>query len=161
MRAGWWAQRAARRVRRDLATGSLDHLAVLPPPPLPGACRPRVVKVLGLRRDTCLVRAAVLQEWDLVHGRPRDLVIGVTAPGSGFQAHAWLDGDPPAATGGFDEFTRRPPRARAAPQSGEHMAGGAPQTGGHSARPASGLRRSARAGRPQPVKQEGKVGPGS
>lgn len=123
----------------DLAADGLDHLAVLPPPPLPKGCRPRVVAVLGVRRDTCLVRAAVLQAWDLGHGRPRDLIIGVAAPGPGFRAHAWLDGDPPAATDGLDEFTRRPPLPRRA----------------------SSERRSARAGGPQPVQQEGKVGPGS
>ncbi len=137
MRAVWWAQRAARRVRRDLAAGSLDHLDVLPAPPLSSGCRRRVVAVLGLRRDNCLVRSAVLQQWDLGQGRPRDLIIGVTAPGPGFRAHAWLDGDPPAAADGLDEFTRRPPRR------------------------AGDVRPSGRAGRLQPVQQEGKVGPGS
>ena len=136
-RAAWWAQRAARRVRRDLAADGLDRLTVLPPPPLPHGCRRRVVVVMGMRRDTCLVRAAVLQAWDLHHGRPRDLIIGVTAPGPGFRAHAWLDGDPPAATDGLDEFTRRPPRQ--ADEAGS----------------------SARAGLAQAVQQEGKVGPGS
>lgn len=139
LRSAWWAQRAARRVRRDLAADGLDQLSVLPPPPLPNGCRRRVVAVLGIRRDTCLVRSAVLQAWDAAHGRPRDLVIGVTAPGPGFRAHAWLDGDPPAATDGLDEFTRRP-------------AGG---------RRASDVRPSPRQGRPQSVEQEGKVGPGS
>lgn len=144
MRAAWWAQRAARRVRRDLAAGDLDHLAVLQPPPLPGACRARVMAVLGLRRDTCLIRAAVLQEWDAGQGRPRDLIIGVSAPGPGFRAHAWLDGDPEGADDGLDEFTRRPYRARAAPGGGHRTT-----------RPSPG------ASRPQPVQQEGKVGPGS
>lgn len=148
MRAAWWAHRAARRARRDLTLDGLDHLAVLPPPPLPGACRPRVVTVLRMRRDSCLVRSAVLQVWDVEHGRQRDLIIGVTAPGPGFKAHAWLDGDPPAATAGFDEFTRRPPpAARLSPT--------------HTVRPPSGGNRSALAGRPQPVQQEGKVDPGS
>lgn len=105
--------------------------------------------VLGLRRDTCLVRSAVLQEWDLVHGRPRDLVIGVTAPGPGFKAHAWLDGDPPAARAGFDEFTRRPPRTPTG------------QGAEHEAPPASDARPSAAAGGTEPVQQERKVGPGS
>ncbi len=137
-RAIWWAQRAARRVRRDLAAGGLDDLVVLPPPFLPNGCRRRVTRVLRWRGDTCLVRAAVLQAWDLDHGRPRDLIIGVSAPGPGFRAHAWLDGDPPAATDGLDEFTRRPPR-----------------------RPGDEARPSAGAGGSQPVQQEGKVGPGS
>ena len=148
VRAAWWAHRAARRVRSHLAVDGLDQLAVLPPPPLPSGCRRRVVAVLGLRRDTCLVRSAVLQEWDLDHGRPRDLIIGVTAPGPGFRAHAWLDGDPPAATDGLDEFTRRPPRARVDQREVER------------ARSADDVRPSARAGVPQPVQQEGKVVPG-
>ena len=135
-RAAWWAQRAARRVRRDLAADGLDRLTVRSPPPLPSGCRPRVVAVLGMRRDTCLVRASVLQAWDLAHGKPRDLIIGVTAPGPGFRAHAWLDGDPPAATDGLDEFTRRPPRRADEAQS------------------------SARAGRAQEVHQDRKIGPG-
>ena len=149
LRAAWWAQRAAHRVRRDLSAAGLDRLVVLPPPALPSGCRRRVVAVLGLRRDTCLVRSAVLQEWDVEHGRPRDLIIGVSAPGPGFRAHAWLDGDPPEATDGLDEFTRRPPRPRPAPARRKPW----PR------RVASVL--SARAGRPQPVQQEGKVGPGS
>ncbi len=147
MRAAWWAHRAAHRARRDLARDGLDHLAVLPPPLLPNACRRRVVAVLRVRRDTCLVRSAVLQVWDVEHGRPQDLIIGVTAPGPEFKAHAWLDGDPPAATAGFDEFTRRPAPARLSPTP--------------AVRAPSGGNRSALAGRPQPVQQEGKVGPGS
>lgn len=137
IRAAWWAQQAGRRVRKDLAAAGLDQLTVLPPPPLPSGCRRRVVAVLGLRKDSCLVRAAVLQQWDLGQGRPRDLIIGVTAPGPGFRAHAWLEGDPPAATDGLDEFTRRPPR------------------------PALDVSPLSGAGRSQALQQEGKVGPGS
>jgi hypothetical protein len=47
----------------------------------------------------------VLQAWHAAQGRPRDLVIGVTAPSAGFQAHAWLDGENPGA---FEELLRRP-----------------------------------------------------
>ncbi len=79
------------------------------PPVLPRGCRRWVVAVLRARRDTCLVRSAVLQTWDAAHGRPRDLVIGVTAPGAGFKAHAWLDGEPAAASAGYAEVSRRPP----------------------------------------------------
>lgn len=152
VRAAWWAQRAARAVRDDLKADGLDHLVVLPPPALPHACRRRVVDVLRVRRDTCLVRSAVLQEWDLAHGRPRDLIIGVSPPGPGFRAHAWLDGDPPAATDGLDEFTRRPPRPRPGHESSASPPGGPP---------AGDERPSAHAGGRQPVQQEGKVGPGS
>lgn len=64
--------------------------------------------VLRRRSDTCLVRATVRQAWHAAHGVHRDLVIGVTAPGRGFQAHAWLDGDPPCHSEGFHELLRRP-----------------------------------------------------
>jgi hypothetical protein len=49
----------------------------------------------------------VLQAWDTAHGRCRDLVVGITAPGQGFRAHAWLDGDPPSTSEGFRELHRR------------------------------------------------------
>ncbi len=117
-RALWWAERAARQVRRDLAGRGLDNLVVGPPPPLPPRDRRWVAVLLRIRRQTCLVRSAVLQAWDAAHGRPRDLVIGVTAPGKGFQAHAWLEGEPARASRGFTELSRRPPPAAPAIPSG-------------------------------------------
>jgi hypothetical protein len=105
----WWTGRAARRVRRDLAAGGIDDLVVLPPPALPRGCRRWVAAVLRARGDSCLVRSAVLQTWDAAHGHPRDLVIGVTAPGEGFAAHAWLEGEPASASAGYMEVSRRPP----------------------------------------------------
>lgn len=104
----WWAQVAARHVRKHLAEGTLDDLVVAPPPPLPAGHRLGVVAVLRARRDTCLVRSAVLQSWDLAQGLPRDIVIGVTSPRQGFRAHAWLEGEHRQAAG-FQELTRRPP----------------------------------------------------
>ena len=50
--------------------------------------------VLRRRGDTCLVRAIVAQTWEAAHGRRRDVIIGVTAPGE-FRAHAWLDDERP------------------------------------------------------------------
>lgn len=55
------------------------------------------------------MRSAVLQAWDAAHGHPRDLVIGVTAPGARFKAHAWLEGEPEAMSAGYAEVSRRPP----------------------------------------------------
>jgi hypothetical protein len=49
----------------------------------------------------------VLQEWFAAQGSLRDIVIGVTAPNSDFQAHAWLEGDPPCHSEGFKELLRR------------------------------------------------------
>ena len=63
--------------------------------------------VLRRRGDTCLVRAIVAQTWEAAHGRRRDVIIGVTAPGE-FRAHAWLDDErqdapsSPAGTQGFE-----------------------------------------------------------
>jgi hypothetical protein len=140
-RAVWWARRTARQVRADLDAGGLDQLMVPPPPPLPGGCRRWVVAVLRSRGDTCLVRSAVLQAWDAAHGRPRDLVIGVTAPGEGFKAHAWLDGEPAEASAGYVEVSRRPAPAPGPPR-GPAGGGASAGDGGH-----------------QPLDQAGKVGP--
>jgi hypothetical protein len=54
------------------------------------------------------VRSLVLQRWHAAHGSRRDLVIGVTTPGDGFAAHAWLDGEPAHQTAAFVELTRLP-----------------------------------------------------
>lgn len=70
--------------------------------------RPIVVAVLRLSGATCLVRSALLQRWDLDHGRPRPLVVGVARdPQGGYAAHAWLDGEPDGAL--FTELHRRGP----------------------------------------------------
>jgi hypothetical protein len=79
-------------------------------PELPNEAARGVYAVLRRRTDTCLVRSMVLQTWDAAHGRPRDLIVGVTSPSDGFQAHAWLEGDPPCEAEGFRELLRRPPR---------------------------------------------------
>ncbi len=108
VRAVWWAERASRQTRRHLAADRLDELVVAMPPPLPESDRRWVAALLRVRRQTCLVRSAVLQAWDASHGRQRDLVIGVTAPSEGFRAHAWLEGDPASRSRGFSELSRRP-----------------------------------------------------
>ena len=138
----WWAVRAARQARRHLDLRGLETLVVLPPPAAPSGCRRWVVAVLRIGRKTCLVRAALLQTWDAAHGRPRDLVIGVTAPGPGFKAHAWLDGEPEAMSAGYSEISRRSPPA--VTLGGGDQAGASSGDGGH-----------------QPVEQAGKVGPRS
>jgi hypothetical protein len=54
----------------------------------------RLVGAVAARhRASCLEAALVAQAWARAHGRPRDVIVGVTAPGKGFAAHAWLDGD--------------------------------------------------------------------
>ena len=83
---------------------------ITPPPPLPSSARRGVVSVLRRTGATCLIRAVVVQAWDEAHGLHRDLVVGVTPPAKGFQAHAWLEGDAPCYHEGFSELLRRPPR---------------------------------------------------
>ena len=58
---------------------------------------------------TCLIRSQVGQAWDGAYGRRRDMLVGVTAPSTGFRAHAWLEGDPPCHSEGFSELLRLPP----------------------------------------------------
>ncbi|MGH2705322.1 MAG: lasso peptide biosynthesis B2 protein [Actinomycetota bacterium] len=110
LRAAWWATRAARTARRQLHDGGLDAVRLPTVPRLPNRARPGVTAALRPASVTCLMRALVVQAWDAAHGRPRDLIIGVTSPKSGFQAHAWLQDDPPCHSDGFRELTRRPAR---------------------------------------------------
>ena len=76
-------------------------------PQLPESAVWGVHAALRPRLFTCLVRASVRQSWHAAHGWHRDLIIGVTAPGPNFEAHAWLDGDDPSAAGAYHELTRR------------------------------------------------------
>lgn len=110
--AALWAWRQLRQVRRAIAVGGLDGFEVAPPPRLPDSARSTVELVLTVTGASCLPRSAVLQAWDLAHGRARDLIIGVTSPARGFRAHAWLEGDDGASE--FTELSRRPacPAAR-------------------------------------------------
>lgn len=67
-------------------------------PPVPsGALGGRdgvVSAVCRLAGSTCLESALVRQHWAAAHGDRRELIIGVTSPSQGFEAHAWLDGEP-------------------------------------------------------------------
>ena len=93
IRVGAWAWWAHRRGRDQLRRTGLTDLDL----PAPAAERPKdrraVLAVLRLRGATCLERSLVLQRFDAAAGRARVLIVGVTGPGDGFRAHAWLDGD--------------------------------------------------------------------
>ena len=106
-RAAVWAFRAALVVRRRVAEGGLPPFGLPPVPPVPASAAGGVLLALRPRLFTCLVRASVRQAWLKAHGVRRDLIIGVTSPRD-FSAHAWLDGDPPAAAAGYTELTRLP-----------------------------------------------------
>ena len=106
LRAALWALRAERCVRRQLDVGGIESLQVPPSPPVPAGAARGVAAVLRRRKETCLVRSAIWQEWHAAHGSPRDLIIGVTAPGPDFSAHAWLDGEAHSGSDGFMEISR-------------------------------------------------------
>ena len=89
----WWALRAVRRARRELRTRPVDAIRIPSPPRLPPAGERGVAAVLRRLEPSCLERALVLQRWLVVRGQPRAVVIGVTAPGGDFRAHAWLEGE--------------------------------------------------------------------
>lgn len=108
IRAAAWATRmrliAGRRLRRH-DVGELQ----LPAAPRLGLEATRGVHVaMRLTRATCLERSAVLQRWYASHGVARDLVIGVTAPSTGFRAHAWLEAPGQYTQHEYTEITRRP-----------------------------------------------------
>jgi hypothetical protein len=109
VRAAWWAMKSVRRARQT-GFDSKDSRDLPEVPSLPASAKRGVNAALRLLRASCLDRATVFQAWYLAHGEERDLVIGVTAPSTGFTAHAWLEGEPPCHSEGFYELTRRPAR---------------------------------------------------
>jgi hypothetical protein len=109
LRAAWWALRSLRRARRRLRSRGLNEFSLEPPPSLPAAAGRGVHAVLRRVPQTCLERALVLQQWHAAHGERREVVIAVGRPDGGFRAHAWLDGEPGAASG-LEELTRVPAR---------------------------------------------------
>ena len=113
LRAAWWSLRALRHAERKLGREPLESvMAALPRvPALPDRAGRGVNAVLRRRDDTCLERAVVLQAWEAAQGRPRDLVIGVTSPGDGFKAHAWLEHE--RVSPEYAELMRRSPAAQA------------------------------------------------
>lgn len=111
LRAALWALRALRVAKKELRGGrwesiGLPHVPNVPPPSVRA-----VDSILRRTGATCLPTAIVRQAWFAAHGSKRDLVVGVTAPSRGFEAHAWLEGDPPCHAERFEEFLRRPATA--------------------------------------------------
>lgn len=107
LRAASWAIRAGRLARRQFAAGGLDALVIPTPPSLPPEAVTGVLLGLRLQRASCVPSAAIRQAWYAAHGDQRDIVLGVTAPGAGFRAHAWLEGDPRCHEVEFHELLRR------------------------------------------------------
>jgi hypothetical protein len=111
LRAALWAVRAHRSVRRQLSRRPLDRVVLSHPRRIPARGRAGAIAVLARLRSTCLTRALVVQAWDAAHDASRDLVIGVTSPGEGFAAHAWLEGDRAVAGRDYAELLRLPARS--------------------------------------------------
>ena len=109
IRAAGWAYRAYLKAKKDVAVNGLEGGDLPQVPKLPPQALRGVEGVLRRVEATCLVGALVRQAWFSAQGDPRDLIVGVTAPSSGFKAHAWLEGDPPCHEG-FEELTRRSAR---------------------------------------------------
>lgn len=126
LRLAGWTLASARRLREVLDAQGLDAVAELPPPP-PGH-QSIVRATLRLARASCLVRAGVLQRWEIHHGRRRALVIGVHRPAAGpFRAHAWLEGE--TVSPDFTELHRHD-----LPTAGARGVGAAPPPA-HASRP--------------------------
>jgi hypothetical protein len=106
-RGALWALRACNAAHRRLRTAPLDELELPPVPDLPRAAGRGVQAVVSRTRWSCLERAIVRQRWLASRGTAPDLVIGVRH-GPPFAAHAWLEGDPAAASAGFEELSRHP-----------------------------------------------------
>lgn len=114
LRAGVWTVRCLTRCRhldehdvRTVAFPSSERIG-------PRAGRV-VLRLLRDRENKCLSNALIAQAWRSDHGDQVDVVIGVTAPSSGFSAHAWLADAPEAARAGHTEIHRiPPPKARPA-----------------------------------------------
>lgn len=109
LRAATWTLRELADLRRRLDEEGADA-RIAAPPELPAGAVRAVKTALKARRASCLESSLVLQEWHLAHDRPLDLVIGVTAPGADFHAHAWLEEEDPRPGEEFTEILRRPAR---------------------------------------------------
>jgi hypothetical protein len=107
VRGAAWALRACGAAHRRLRTTQLDEIALPAVRCTASGAERGVQAVLRRTRWSCLERALVRQRWLAAHGMARDLLIGV-APGPPIAAHAWLEGDPAAASAGYEELSRHP-----------------------------------------------------
>lgn len=110
LRAALWTLRALTATRRALKSEGLEAAGSVPA--APSAAPPAAVRgvraVLSRLNASCLERALLLQAWYRAHGENRELVVGVTAPGGEFRAHAWIAGEDSGSDREFVELARRP-----------------------------------------------------
>ncbi len=89
-----WAHMVLPLVRTRLADHPItEGVQIVAPPTVRGQARAAVAAALEARHATCIERSLILQRFDAASGRQRALIIGVTSPAAGFEAHAWLEGD--------------------------------------------------------------------
>ncbi len=117
VRAGVWTVRCLIRCRH-LDEHDVDTVPLPSSVGIPAGGAPAVARLLQNRRDKCLSNALVAQAWRADHGDPVDVVIGVTAPSSGFSAHAWLADAPEGVIGNHKEIHRIRPKLRIEPSHG-------------------------------------------
>jgi hypothetical protein len=106
LRAALWTTRALRATKRQLASVPVTEVRVPAPPEVGPSSLSVVRRTLNRWPSTCLERALVLQRWLAAGGDTRDVVIGVTAPGEAFGAHAWVDGEADDYHESVHELTR-------------------------------------------------------
>jgi transglutaminase superfamily protein len=107
LRAALWTLRSLRLAKQGLRDGGWESVQLPNAPNVAHSSLPAVDYVLRRNGATCLPIAIVRQAWFAAQGSRRDLVVGVTKPSRGFEAHAWLEGDPPCHSYGFHELLRR------------------------------------------------------
>lgn len=107
-----WASYAVLTVRRQMAHGVLR-------PSIPPCWSRGRSSALGteavLKRlsTTCLEAALIRQEWLLIHGDRREVVIGIPPEGFGLEpAHAWVEGLDTSSPARYVEIYRIQPRIR-------------------------------------------------
>jgi hypothetical protein len=106
LRAALWTIRALRATKRQLTSVPVTQVRVPAPPEVGPSSLSVVRRTLNRWPSTCLEQAFVLQRWLAAGGDARDVVIGVTAPGEAFGAHAWVDGEADAYRDSVHELMR-------------------------------------------------------
>jgi hypothetical protein len=105
VRSALWTLRTRADSAKQLRFGGLPGVRLTAPPSLRPKDRRVVVSLLRALGASCLERSLVLQRFDAATGMARTVIIGVTSPGRGFRAHAWLAGEP-QRDGDFREIVR-------------------------------------------------------
>ncbi len=111
-RAGAWTARAVVAAGVQVRRRAVPDISLPAPPRVGDRGEGAVVGVVSVLRCQCLVRSLVLQRWHAGNGVRRDLFVGVTAPGRGFEAHAWLDDEEQPGATRFTTLLRRSPTDR-------------------------------------------------